>query len=97
MFNLFSLAEGCVSDQPRPFEAKKTQKMKGPYRQPRPGEVFWLFRDKLHYIGVAESREDRVHVFWAWNKWKRRRWYKTMPDLDLEMAWEYMRKTSKKV
>ena len=51
--------------------------MKGEYRQPKVGEVFYYGRDKLHYVGCAESTEDKVHVFWRWNKWKARRYYMT--------------------
>ena len=61
-------------------------------RQLRPGEVVYLVGDKLHYIGIAESAEDKVHVFWGWNSYKRRRYYKTIPDYCLEFYWKYMDK-----
>lgn len=65
-------------------------------RQLRPGEVVYLAGDKLHYIGIAESAEDKVHVFWGWNKFKHRRYYETVSDKVLEFEFEYMSKTRTK-
>lgn len=66
-------------------------------RQLLPGEVVYYFgREKLHYIGAAESAEDKVHVFWGWNKSKHRRYYEIVPDKVLELEFEYMSKTRTK-
>lgn len=58
----------------------------------RPGEVFYECGTKLHYIGNVQSHEDTVHVFWAWNKWKRRRYYTVIPDDLLKIHWKYFKK-----
>ncbi len=66
-------------------------------RQLRPGEVvYFLGRQKMHYIGAAESAEDKVHVFWVWNKYKHRRDYETTPDKVLEFEFKYWSKTRTK-
>lgn len=62
-------------------------------RQLRPGEVVYLAGDKLHYIGIAESAEDKVHVFWGWNRYKQRRYYETIPDICMGVCFKYMSKT----
>lgn len=66
--------------------------MKGEYRQPNVGEVFYYGRDKMHYIGCASSTEDKVHVFWCWNKWKSRRYYMTFQDEVLQYLWKFFTK-----
>ena len=66
--------------------------MNEPLRDIRPGEVFYEHGEKLHYIGKVQSNEDNVHVFWAWNKWKRRRYYTVIPDDLLEIHWKYLKK-----
>ena len=61
--------------------------MKGEYKQPRPGEVFYYLDSKLHYIGCAESEEDKVHVLWGWNEWKKRRYYEVYKDEVFKIFW----------
>ena len=66
--------------------------MKGRLRMIKPGETFYLFREKIHYVGIVKTGDEPVHVYWIWNKWKRRRAYKAVPEWSFEMDWEYMRK-----
>lgn len=70
--------------------------MKGPLREIRPGETFYLFREKMHYVGVITTGDEPVHVFWIWNKWKHRRYYKAEPQWLFELDWKYMVKTKEK-
>lgn len=70
--------------------------MKGEFRPIKSGETFYLFKERLHYIGIAESKDDKVHVFWGWNKFKKWRYYKVIPDDDLAEYWQYFRKNKKK-
>lgn len=59
----------------------------------RPGQVvYYCGGTKLHYIGVAESKEDRVHVFWGWNRYKHRRYYETIPEGMMHVCFKYMNK-----
>ena len=74
----------------------KLDEMNGPVRNIRPGETFYLHGRKLHYIGVAESTEDKVHVFWGWNRYKARRYYETLPADLFWIEWKYMTKTKDK-
>lgn len=71
--------------------------MSGELRELKPGEVFYFFNEKLHFIGIAQSDEDCVYVFWAWNARKRRRYYCTIPLWAMKIDWEYFRKTKKRV
>ena len=66
--------------------------MKGTLRHIKPGEIFYLFREKIHYVGVIDTGDEPVHVYWVWNKWKRRRAYTAKPHWMFELDWEYMRK-----
>lgn len=67
--------------------------MDGPVRQIRPGETFYLFGRKIHYVGCVESHEAKVHVFWGWNKCRHQRYYQAFPDELFDIDWEFMRKT----
>lgn len=62
-----------------------------------PGETFYLFMDRIYYVGVVETGDERVHVYWIWNKWKHLRVYKAVPEFAFEMDWEYMTKTRPKL
>lgn len=70
--------------------------MKGKFRPIKSGESFYLFKEYLHYIGIAESKDEKVHVFWGWNKFKKWRYYKVIRDDDLAEYWQYFRKNKKK-
>ena len=71
--------------------------MKGPLREIKPGETFYLCgREKMHYVGVITTGDEPVHVFWIWNKWKQRRIYRAQPQWSFEIEWEYMVKTKEK-
>lgn len=68
--------------------------MRGPLRPIKPGETFYLCnREKIHYVGVVETGDEPVHVYWFWNKWKNRRVYIAKPQWMFEIDWEYMFKT----
>lgn len=70
--------------------------MKREIRQIKPGEIFYLFGDKIHYVGCLTTGEEPIHIFWTFGRYKRRRFYKAVPQWELEIEWEYMRKTRKK-
>ena len=70
--------------------------MKGPLREIKPGETFYLHGQRIHYVGVVTTGDELVHVYWGWNKWKRRRFYEALPQWSFEIAWEYMVKTKEK-
>lgn len=65
--------------------------MKGKLREIKPGEVFYRFGEKVHFIGVASHDVD-VFVFWGWNKWKKRRYYLVIPSAIMEIEWQYLEK-----
>ena len=70
--------------------------MKGPLRKMNPGETFYLYGRKNHYVGVVTTGDEPVHVYWVWNKYKRRRAYTAEPQWMFEITWEFMSKTKKK-
>ena len=65
--------------------------MKGKLREIRPGEVFYRFGDKVHFIGIASHNED-VFVFWSWNKWKNKKYYLAIPARIMEIEWRFLEK-----
>lgn len=70
--------------------------MKGPLREIKPGETFYLFGKKIHYVGVVKTGDYPVHVFWKWNAHKQRRFYVAEEEWEFELDWEYMTKTNPK-
>lgn len=66
--------------------------MDGPFREPRPGEVFWLDGLKTHFVGTLEDDGDTLYVFWDWNKWKQRRHYWVNRAMVFRITWEYLQK-----
>jgi len=70
--------------------------MKGPLREIKPGETFYLFGEKIHYHGAVVTGDEPVHVYWVWNQYKQRRAYRAVPYWAFEMDWEYMTKTKPK-
>lgn len=70
--------------------------MKGPLREIKPGETFYLFGKKIHYVGVVTTGDEPVHVYWKWNNNKQWRVYVAVEQSVFEMDWEYMTKTKPK-
>lgn len=70
--------------------------MKGPLREIDPGETFYLLGEKINYHGVVITGDEPVHVYWIWNKYKRRRSYRAVPQWRFEQEWQYMTKTKPK-
>ena len=66
--------------------------MKAPLRPIKVGETFYEFGEKLHYVGVCETGDEPIHIFWVYNKYKQRRAYRAVPHWALELEWEYMKK-----
>lgn len=50
--------------------------MKGPLRKINPGETFYLFGEKIHYVGVVTTGDEPAHVFWVWRIMVKRAKYK---------------------
>lgn len=61
----------------------------------KPGEVFFYTGNKMHYIGFAEGDNDKVHVFWVFNKQKHRRDYMTFQDEVLRFLIKFFTKRNK--
>lgn len=70
--------------------------MEGPLREIKPGETFYLFGTKIHYVGVVTTGDAPVHVYWKWNNYKQRRVYVAVEQSSFEMDLEYMTKTKPK-
>jgi len=56
------------------------------------GQVFYYSNQKLHYIGPAIGDNDKVHVFWVFNKQKHRRDYMTFQDEVLRYLIRFFKK-----
>ena len=70
--------------------------MKGPLREIKPGETFYLYGKKIHYVGVVTTGDEPVHVYWQYNKYKQRRAYTSEPEWSFEITWEFMQKSKRK-
>jgi hypothetical protein len=66
--------------------------MNGPLRPIKPGEEFYLHHEKTHCVGVVTTGDEPVHVFWEWAKHRKRRMYRAVPEWQLEVQWEFMKK-----
>ena len=68
--------------------------MKGQLREIRPGEVFYRFgSQKIHFVGAVQGLDEKVYIFWEYNKYKRRRFYSALAEWELEIEWKYLWKT----
>jgi hypothetical protein len=68
--------------------------MKGQLREIRPGEVFYLYgSQKIHFVGAVQGLDEKVYIFWEYNKYKKRRLYSAFVEWELEILWEYLWKT----
>ena len=70
--------------------------MEGDFKEIKPGEVFYCFNEKLHFVGSVKGTDEEVYVFWGWNRYKSRRYYEAYPEWEMEIKWEYFRKTKEK-
>lgn len=74
--------------------------MRGTINDLRIVDVVYLFGEKLHYCGCVAYRDDTVddtlHIFWGWNKWKKRRYYEVKREWELHLDWQYLRRTKKR-
>ena len=65
--------------------------MRGQFREPRPGEVFYRFGvEKIHFVGAVQGLDEKVYIFWEYLKHKKRRLYSALAEWELEILWEYL-------
>lgn len=69
--------------------------MKGPLREIRPDEAFWRFGERIHFVGIAQSWDDRVWIFWGWDDRENCRYYLAFPQWEMEQVWKQLSKSKK--
>ena len=68
--------------------------MKGKYssKDLRPGCTYHLFHQKYHYVGVLKDGDESIFTFWFYNSYRRRRFYRTMPEWETDIELKYVEK-----
>lgn len=70
--------------------------MKGPLREIKPGEIFYLHREKKHYVGVLTTGDEPVHVYRTWSTYERGWIYTAVPQWRWEQILAYLTKSKPK-
>lgn len=42
----------------------------------KPGDVFYYFRDKCHFVGTLQDEAVTLYTYWHYNRYARRRYIK---------------------
>ena len=54
-----------------------------------PGAVFYLHRQKCHFVGTLKDGDITLYVYWRYNRYSQRRVYVTQPRWAMELDLEY--------
>lgn len=57
----------------------------------KPGDVFYYFRDKCHFVGTLQDEAVTLYTYWHYNRYARRRVYKTEPKWSFAITLQYSR------
>ena len=49
------------------------------------GAVFYLHRQKCHFVGTLQDGDETLFVYWRYNRYSRRRVYVTQPRWAMEI------------